>query len=115
MAPAALTALLRYVQRGDLAAAGTLMMGGAPQPQHHTPRLSGSAGSGPPPTDLSSLASRLPPPKVAAANNNTVVEELGMEDLEDVDAMLALEDANGGLNNDLAAKLRQFEAMQDDD
>eukprot|EP00798_Chlamydomonas_sp_ICE-L_P017519 gene17519-23837_t len=36
---------------------------------------------------------------------------MGMEDIEDVDALLAAESENGGLNKDLAAKLKAFEAM----
>ncbi len=38
--------------------------------------------------------------------------DMGIEDIDDVDALLEAEMANQGLNEDLAAKLRQFEVMQ---
>jgi hypothetical protein len=41
--------------------------------------------------------------------------DLGIEEIEDIDALLAEEMAAHGLNKDLAGKLARFEAMQDDD
>eukprot|EP00955_Chlamydomonas_euryale_P075143 362227-Chlamydomonas_euryale.AAC.1 len=85
--------------QGELASAGTLMLGDKP-----------SVAKAP---SLPLPARPLPKAAVAAA----VSEDLGMVDMEDcdVDTLINEEMENGGLNADLAAKLKAFEAMADDD
>jgi hypothetical protein len=87
---------------GDLAAAGTLMLGEEP------PTYS-SATAAPLPgyTDHNSMW--LQPAAVRQG------EDLGMEDMDDVDALLAEEMVASGLNSDFASKLARFEALNDEE
>lgn len=100
--------------QGSMAAAGTLMLGEDEEALMH-----GKSSSIRRTDDVdvrmadNELKTSPSPPSAKAARK--VEDDLGMEDIDDVDALLAEEEQNGGLNKDLATKLKAFEAMQDDD
>ncbi|GAX78906.1 hypothetical protein CEUSTIGMA_g6345.t1 [Chlamydomonas eustigma] len=87
---------------GDLAAAGTLMLG------EEQPTYSSATAARPPGYPDHDNFDFSP----SAVTNG---DDLGMEDMEDVDALLAEEMIASGLNSDLASKLARFEAMNEED
>jgi hypothetical protein len=88
---------------GALAANGTLMLGGEPVPGARQSKAPSKAHKA----------------READARGGPVAktDDLGVEDMEDMDldALINQDEADGGLNADLAAKLRAFEEMGDDD
>ncbi|KAG1657340.1 hypothetical protein FOA52_003763 [Chlamydomonas sp. UWO 241] len=92
---------------GALAANGTLMLGDQVSGPKRAPHAHTHA---PPAPDNTREA-------VDPGVRGGTKDDLGLEDMEDmdVDALINQEEANGGLNPDLAAKLRAFEDMGGED
>ncbi|KAG1659759.1 hypothetical protein FOA52_004414 [Chlamydomonas sp. UWO 241] len=96
---------------GDLAVNGTLMLGDT-QPQSPARQT-----QQPLPSDYAPPKSRGGAGGGSSQPKAQSTEVMGFEDMEDmdVDAMIKQEMDDGGLNADLAAKLKRFEALDDED